>query len=78
MTNELNPFILKNIYSDSDLYLLTIDKQEEPIPFLGKNQKKCVILVNEKNHTFLEKTDLTFLENILLIIMILNLLIRFE
>lgn len=67
---QLSPSLLLQLYNKT-LIDLTVLQQNSPvaqqynISFLGKNEKKILVLVNETDTTFLPVTDLNFLINIL-------------
>lgn len=62
MTKESIVSSFHSLYSNEDIYFIPSAQDYKP---LGKNIKKCVILVNDSSNTFIDQTSLTFLENIL-------------
>jgi hypothetical protein len=67
---QLSPVMMQDMYKRS-LVDLDTDQQKpaetntEGWPFLGKNEKSIVLIVNEKDTAFLPENDLNFLMSIL-------------
>lgn len=64
MTKESISSSFHSLYANEDIYFIPSHSEKTYIP-LGKNFKHCVIIVNDSYNTFIEETNLTFLENIL-------------
>ena len=67
---QLPPVILQDLYKNSLVDLRSAVGSENPSPntglaFLGDNQKKIVIVVNERDAIYLPDEDLSFLMGIL-------------
>ena len=67
---QLSPSLLLQLYNKTLIDLTGLQQkspvtQQYNIPFLGKNEKKILVLVNETDTTFLPVTDLNLLINIL-------------
>ena len=67
---QLSPSMLLQLYKKTLIDLNGLQKnspgtQHYNISFLGKNEKKILVLVNESDTTFLPVTDLNFLISIL-------------
>jgi DNA polymerase III psi subunit len=67
---QLPAIILQNLFNNSLVDLKTgndtaVVSQEHGIPFLGNNQKRLVIVVEDENAVYVSDTDLNFLSGIL-------------
>lgn len=67
---QLSPSLLLQLYTKTLIDLTGLQqnspvRQQYNISFLGKNQKKILVLVNESDTSFLPVTDLNFLISIL-------------
>ena len=67
---QLPPVILQDLYKNSLVDLRSANGSEKPstkagLAFLGDNQKKIVIVVNERDAIYLPDDDLNFLMGIL-------------
>lgn len=67
---QLSTFIVKDLYKKTLVQLDEVQsstpiKDNQSIPFLGKNEGKILIVVNEKNAAYLPDEDLALLMGIL-------------
>jgi hypothetical protein len=67
---QLPPVLMQDLYKKSLIDLDSRQKTEAPAatgnwPFLGKNEKSIVLIVNEKDTALLSETDLAFLMGVL-------------
>ena len=63
---SLQPQLLANLYESSLLERVVVTSLQQSIKFLGKNEKKILILVSKDNVAFIEDEELNFLSSILL------------
>jgi len=63
---SLQPQLLANLYESSLLERVVVPSLQQSIKFLGKNEKKILILVSKDNVAFIEDEELNFLSSILL------------
>ena len=67
---ELTPFLVQHLYRKSMVVVNTLQPpqtilQNAVVSFLGKNEKKILVVVNEKETAFLADADLNLLVSIL-------------
>lgn len=63
---QINPLLITQLYNNVLIDATENKNNPEPvIRFLGKNEKKIVIIVNESNATFINDNDLQLLTGIL-------------
>ena len=67
---HLSPFLLQQLYTKTlvDIMPLKMEKEaaeKNPISFLGKNEKRILLVVNEAESVFLSDADLNLLVSIL-------------
>jgi len=62
---QLNPVMIAGLYEKSLVEVNEVGSQVPEIKFLGNNVRSILILVNNRDHTFLPEDQLTFLTKIL-------------
>lgn len=67
---QLPPFLTEQLYKDSLVLLNTKQVikdslKDDPLIFLGNNQKNILVIVNEENAVYLQDEDLNFLIGVL-------------
>jgi hypothetical protein len=58
--------LIADLYDSSLIEEIALSNSPEPIKFLGKNEKKILILVSKDNVAFIEDDELDFLSSILI------------